>query len=353
MNNNLVSQRISAWVRPGAIGLAVALAGAGLRPAGAAIAVGATETDFTIPNHKTGQALRLYSYQGNVILLDFWAYWCGPCNEAASDIEPNIVTYYRTNFGNANGVPFQLISISIDMSDPAEEDDFINAYGVELVGDDTTGAVYSRNGNDYIPYFVVINGTTNSSNYKAWEVLYSTDGYDPASIKSAIDSVRTPPPACVVSSPAAGATVSTPNVTLTAAVTTNGKLIKKVQFYEGSTLLGFATNAPYNVTWANAPLGAHAVFARALYGNNYHADSAAVNFVVGAPAPIVSSVSSQGSSLTLSWTGTPGASGMFQVQVATDLSASPGWQNVGTPSAAISITLDATNRAEFYRVVSP
>jgi thiol-disulfide isomerase/thioredoxin len=320
-----------------AIGLAF-----GIQTAHATVA-----TNFTIVNHTNSQPLSLFNYRGSVILLDFWAYWCGPCASASADIEPNITQYYRNAGGNNNGVPVQVISISIDCSDLASANSFISSYGLELVGDDCNGVAYNQFGVGYIPHFAVINGTTNSSNYATWQILYSNAGYSRSTLMSYIDAVQTPAPSSTVTNPVSGAVIAPSNIPLKANIATNGKIIKKVEFYNGTTLLGSTTSAPYNFTWSNVPVGTKSVTARAYYGTSSSVTSAAVNFTVA--TQVATKMTRQGTNMLLTWTG---GTGNYQVQVATNL-VNPNWQNYGTAGPSTSQVITCTNRAAFYRVRWP
>jgi thiol-disulfide isomerase/thioredoxin len=68
-----------------------------------------------------GRRISMDGFAGKVVLIDFWATWCGPCREALPHI--------RQIAKKFEGQPFVVISISLD-SDEAKWKDFVEKNGM-------------------------------------------------------------------------------------------------------------------------------------------------------------------------------------------------------------------------------
>ncbi len=68
-------------------------------------AIGVTAPDFT-QNDVNGAPVKLSSFRGKYVLLDFWASWCGPCRQE----NPNVVKAYN-KYKDKN---FTIVGVSLD-----------------------------------------------------------------------------------------------------------------------------------------------------------------------------------------------------------------------------------------------
>ena len=68
--------------------------------------VGDKYADFTEPNVE-GKNISLSSFQGKVVLLDFWGSWCGPCRAN----NPNLVKIYL----EFNSKGFEILGVAAEV----------------------------------------------------------------------------------------------------------------------------------------------------------------------------------------------------------------------------------------------
>ena len=66
---------------------------------------GQTAPDFALKS-STGENLRLSEYRGDVVMINFWATWCGPCRQEMPLLDELYSRYNR--------VGFNLLGVNID-----------------------------------------------------------------------------------------------------------------------------------------------------------------------------------------------------------------------------------------------
>jgi thiol-disulfide isomerase/thioredoxin len=125
------------------------------RPAsepGAAVQIGQAAPKFKLPDLK-GREFALDQYKGKVVLLDFWATWCGPCRMTMPLLEK-----LQHEFPN------DLTLLAINLQDPEDVvRDYIRENNISSqVLLDKEGSVGQTYGTDSIPMQILIdkNGIT-------------------------------------------------------------------------------------------------------------------------------------------------------------------------------------------------
>ena len=113
------------------------------------------------------------------------------------------------------------------------------------------------------PYGFTWNGVT-AGNYTLTARATDNLGATTTSAASTITVSGNTPPTVLITAPADGAVFAwKPTITVVASASDSDGNVTKVEFRDGTTVLGQDTSAPYSFTWRNVPPGSHLLTARA------------------------------------------------------------------------------------------
>ena len=72
---------------------------------------GEIAANFSLPHLMSPEIFTLSDFKGSIVLVDFWASWCGPCRASFPAYE-QIRTRLQKKYGKAS---FEVLAINVDM----------------------------------------------------------------------------------------------------------------------------------------------------------------------------------------------------------------------------------------------
>jgi peroxiredoxin len=144
---------------------ATALAASGL--------TGQAAPDFALKS-SSGENLRLSEYRGDVVMVNFWATWCGPCRQEMPLLDEMYSKYER--------VGFSLLGVNID-ENSSKAMNMVSELGVSFpVLFDTRKEVSKLYEVDAMPVTVIID--------REGTVRYVHHGYKPGYEQMYLDQIK-------------------------------------------------------------------------------------------------------------------------------------------------------------------
>ena len=144
---------------------------------------------FELSQWKSNKSTRLQDFSGEIVVLDFFAHWCLPCNRTTQEMQL-LQEHYSQAGGNLQGIPVNVITVNIDQSNPRGTAAFIKRNKPEQVVEDPEGDLMKQLGGLALPYLVIIDGRNAQTANGGFEIIHrKTGAQNSGPIRTVIDTI--------------------------------------------------------------------------------------------------------------------------------------------------------------------